>query len=209
MLFCELFVKNIKLLRLSHSLSMSDLAHLLNFKNRGSIGQMEKNMIYPSFEKLIDIANLFTVSIDWLVGRSSEPYNDEILLNIEREILSISCTSNEVSFKLLRSPLIPEEYLNENTRKNLYSLPVRANIIFLLRFKVIQVKTALESTLGIPMDNIQNSTTALIPILETYYCDNNKKRFKEVNNFYLQTLYALLKREQINPVFDISKSYSE
>lgn len=206
---CELFVNNMKELRLSHSLSMSELAYILKFKNKTSIGNIEKNIIYPSFEKLIDISNLFTVSIDWLVGRSSEPYNEEILLNIERELLSVSCTSNEVSFKLLRSPLIPEEYLNENTRKNLYSLPVRANIIFLLRFKVIQVKTALESTLGIQMDDIQNGTTDLLSVLEQYYCENNKKRFNEVNNFYLQNLYSLLKREQTNPVFDITKNYSE
>lgn len=202
---CELFVNNMKQLRLSHSLSMSELSYILNFKNKASIGKIEKNMAFPSLEKLIDISELFVVSIDWLVGRSSEPYNDEILLNIEREILSISCTSNEVSFKLLRSPLIPEEYLNETTRKKLYSLPVRANIIFLLRFKIIQIKTALESTVGIPMDNIQNSTTTLLSILETYYCDNNKKRFNEVNNFYLQNLNLLLSRQQTTPIFDITK----
>lgn len=202
---CELFVNNMKQLRLSHSLSMSELSYILNFKNKASIGKIEKNMAFPSLEKLIDISELFAVSIDWLVGRSSEPYNDEILLNIEREILSISCTSNEVSFKLLRSPLIPEEYLNETTRKKLYSLPVRANIIFLLRFKIIQIKTALESTVGIPMDNIQNSTTTLLSILETYYCDNNKKRFNEVNNFYLQNLNLLLSRQQTTPIFDITK----
>lgn len=199
------FSHNLHILRQSHCLSLSELALLINLKSKGSLSTLENAKNPPSFETLINIANLFTVSIDWLVGRSSEPYNEEFLLNIEKEILSISCTSNEVSFKLLRSPLIPEEYLNENTRKNLYSLPIRANIIFLLRFKIIQVKTALESTLGIPMDDIQNSTTTLLPILETYYCNNNKKRFNEINNFYLQNLNLLLNRQQTTPIFDITK----
>lgn len=199
------FSHNLHILRQSHCLSLSELALLINLKSKGSLSTLENAKNPPSFETLINIANLFTVSIDWLVGRSSEPYNEEFLLNIEKEILSISCTSNEVSFKLLRSPLIPEEYLNENTRKNLYSLPIRANIIFLLRFKIIQVKTALESTLGIPMDDIQNSTTTILPILETYYCNNNKKRFNEINNFYLQNLNLLLNRQQTTPIFDITK----
>lgn len=199
------FSHNLHILRKSHFLSLSELALLINLKSKGSLSTLENAKNPPSFETLINIANLLTISIDWLVGRSSEPYNEEIILNIERELLSLSCTSNEVSFKLLRSPLIPEEYLNENTRKNLYSLPIRANIIFLLRFKIIQVKTALESTLGIPMDDIQNSTTTLLPILETYYCNNNKKRFNEINNFYLQNLNLLLNRQQTTPIFDITK----
>lgn len=201
----SVFIKNLISLRNSYNLSSTDLTSLLNQKSRSSITNIESGRALPSFEKLIEIANLFTISIDWLVGRSSEPYNEEIILNIERELLSLSCTSNDISFKLLRSPLIPEEYLNENTRKNLYSLPIRANIIFLLRFKIIQVKTALESTLGIPMDDIQNSTTILLPILETYYCNNNKKRFNEINNFYLQNLNLLLNRQQTTPIFDITK----
>lgn len=204
----NIFIKNFISLRNSHDLSSGDLTFLLNQKSRSSITNIESGRALPSFEKLIEIANLFTISIDWLVGRSSEPYNEEIILNIEREILSISYTSNNVSFRLLRSPLIPEEYLNETTRKKLYSLPVRANLIFLLRFKIIQIKTALENTIGLQIDDIPNNSSELFSILETYYCDNNKKRFNEVNNLYLQNLNLLLSRQQTTPVFDITQIHS-
>ena len=85
MIICEIFAKNFKLLRLSHFLSMSDLAYILNFKNKSTISQLESIKIYPSFEKLLDIADLFAVSIDWLVGRSSQPYDEELILNLESQ----------------------------------------------------------------------------------------------------------------------------
>lgn len=182
---------------------------MINLKSKGTLSLLENNKTLPSYDTLINLSNLFAVSIDWLVGRSSTPYVEEIILTFERDLLSLSCTSNNIPLKLLRYPFIPEEYLNENTRKKLYSLPIRANLIFLLRFKVIQIKTALEITSGLKMDNIENNSTKILSILETYYCENNKKHFDEVNNFYLRNLSLLLKRQQTIPIFDITKSYSE
>lgn len=203
------FSQNIFILRKAHNLTILDLSNMINLKSKGTLSLLENNKTLPSYDTLINLSNLFAVSVDWLVGRSSAPYVEEIILTFERDLLSLSCTSNNIPIKLLRYPFIPEEYLNENTRKKLYSLPIRANLIFLLRFKVIQIKTALEITSGLKMDNIQNNSTKILSILETYYCENNKKHFDEVNNFYLHNLSLLLKRQQTIPIFDITKNYSE
>ena len=94
MVNCEIFATNFKLLRLSHFLSMSDLALILNFKNKSTIAQLETIKIFPSFETLLEIANLFAINIDWLVGRSSEPYSEEIILKLESEIMSIKLNAD-------------------------------------------------------------------------------------------------------------------
>ena len=128
MIICEIFAKNFKLLRLSHFLSMSDLAYILNFKNKSTISQLESIKIYPSFEKLLDIADLFAVSIDWLVGRSSQPYDEELILNLESQLMNIKIVKN-TEFK----SILPDTYSDIEKRKIYYSLAERANLIFLLQ----------------------------------------------------------------------------
>lgn len=122
------FAQKIKYLRKKYELSMSELAYILKFKNKTSIGNIEKNIIYPSFEKLIDIANLFTVSIDWLVGFTKEPYNEVIIEQVEEKIAVISITGR------CFIDTVPEHYVNKDLRKKTFTLSERAAIIFYIYY---------------------------------------------------------------------------
>ena len=78
---------------------------------------------------MLEIADLFAVNIDWLVGRSSEPYNEEVILNLENQIMDIRVNSGTVFKKIL-----PPLYANIEQRTIFFSLAERANLIFLLQY---------------------------------------------------------------------------
>ena len=84
---CELFANNIKNIREVHGLSMNDLASLMHFKSKGTIGQLETQKAQPSFDFLLKMNSIFAVSIDWLIGLSNQPYTNGSLLNVKNNIL--------------------------------------------------------------------------------------------------------------------------
>lgn len=118
------FAQKIKYLRKKYELSMSELSYMLNFKNKASIGKIEKNMAFPSLEKLIDIANLFAVRADWLLGRHPNPYSEVIIEQLEEEIAVISIDGR------CFIDTFPEHYVNKNLRKKTFTLSERAAIVF-------------------------------------------------------------------------------
>ena len=195
MIICEIFAKNFKLLRLSHFLSMSDLAYILNFKNKSTISQLESIKIYPSFEKLLDIADLFAVSIDWLVGRSSQPYDEELILNLESQLMNIKIVNN-TEFK----SILPDTYSDIEKRKIYYSLAERANLIFLLQY--LRVFAEKEPDI---LQNGGYTNTTLDIILESANIKKNRK--KEAAHKYYFVVYGIEKilqnkaRQQWNGAF--------
>lgn len=64
-----LFSERIKELRISQNLTQAELANKLGF-NRGTVGDWETRGKEPSFITLCDIASLFDVTIDYLLGYS-------------------------------------------------------------------------------------------------------------------------------------------
>jgi transcriptional regulator with XRE-family HTH domain len=63
----SVFAQRFKALRLANKLSMSKTTNLLGLKSSGSIAAFESGH-YPSVETLIKISNLFSVSLDYLLG---------------------------------------------------------------------------------------------------------------------------------------------
>lgn len=178
MVNCEIFTTNFKLLRLSHFLSMSDLALILNFKNKSTIAQLETGKIFPSFETLLEIANLFAINIDWLVGRSSKPYSEEIILQLESEIMSIKLNAN-TEFR----QSIPDIYSNIDKRIKFYSLSERANLIFLLQY--LKILTEKKSAL------LHNDTTLNFFKHILKQTNIKKQRFKDAEEKYLYVLRSI------------------
>lgn len=90
---------------------------------------IETGRILPSYEILTAIADLFAVKMDWLSGRTDEPYDDVIITRLESQLMDIKLADNTV-FR----DIAPEFYLDSNIKKVGFSLFDRANLIFLLRF---------------------------------------------------------------------------
>lgn len=64
-----LFSERVKELRIERGLTQAQLASKLGF-NRGTVGDWETRGKEPSFITLCDIASLFDVTIDYLLGYS-------------------------------------------------------------------------------------------------------------------------------------------
>lgn len=81
------FSKRFKALRDFYKLSSRDMAALLNYKSPSNISYFEKYPMSnkPSYQALISIQQLFGISIDWMLGISNEPYNNESLTCAETE----------------------------------------------------------------------------------------------------------------------------
>jgi transcriptional regulator with XRE-family HTH domain len=112
--------KNIKTLRHLHQLNQQELAVALNIK-QSTIANYEKDIRTPNLETMIAMADYFGVSLDDLVGRTSNNNLDMITLSDEflsyllqdeikkAEMLAIRLLENEdlitVYFKLFRYAL--------------------------------------------------------------------------------------------------------
>ena len=125
----ESLAKNLKFLRHLYGLSLSEMAMLINLKSKGSLSTLENAKNPPSFETLINIANVFAVNMDWLTGRTYESYNDIIITELEERLMDIKLAENTV-FR----DIAPDFYLDSSIKKVGFSLFDRANLIFLLQF---------------------------------------------------------------------------
>lgn len=176
------FSTRLKLLRKSYFLTNNCLAFLLNLKNEASIRDYEAQRTVPSVDVLSDIANLFGVSIDWLTGRSNVPYTDEILLSLEE-------------YNLL--PTV-ENYETPSKRSKLYSLPVRANIIFI--FKLLHSAPPIASISN--MSTLSNTSPEHAK--RTIFLSYIHLFKRKTSMSYDKALVKLIKQEITDPLFDIT-----
>ncbi len=154
MTISEEFQKRLKLLRTTYQLSHQDMTNLLNMKSRTNISNWELGKNIPSLDTLCDITSLFAIRTDWILGYVDYPYDNEIMLTIENQLLKTINNSIDIT------QWIPKEYKNPQMRTKIYSLDVRANIIYLLKMinisKNINPMWSLESNKIQKKLNIQN-----------------------------------------------------
>lgn len=72
--------QNIRMLRQARGLSQVDLGKRLNVSKQ-SISNWENDNIMPSVETLVQMADFFSVSTDYLLGRTDKQYLDVSGLN--------------------------------------------------------------------------------------------------------------------------------
>lgn len=133
MLFKDSFLIKFRLLREVHQLSTIQAAEIFSFKVNASISDLEFGRVNPSPAVLDTTVDIFGISIDWLAGKSEVIYREEILDAIENGLLADMVADDpslkyyQVSTYWLRNF---NRYIN---RKQVFSLPVRANIIFCMQ----------------------------------------------------------------------------
>jgi transcriptional regulator with XRE-family HTH domain len=147
----ESFSIKLKILRNTYGLSLAELAKILNMNTRGSLYDWENKRSFPSMENLIFLTNFFGVSLEWLLGRSSDIYTENSIylgeIAVYTEINDDHINGQEVG-KCYRADFLKaikhisgKKYFdldglnitNYSSRIKYYSLPVRANLLVLLR----------------------------------------------------------------------------
>lgn len=83
-----MFKDTIKILRDQKGLNQSELASILNV-SRTTISHWETGTSEPPFELLINIADYFEVSTDFLLGRLSKNKNDTSLNEYLKDCLKM------------------------------------------------------------------------------------------------------------------------
>jgi len=131
--FQDSFPKKIRLLREVHNLSTIQVAEFFSFKVNASVSDLEFGRANPTLATLDTIVNFFSVSIDWLAGKSSIIYREEILSAIEDKLLADMVTNNPQLHYYQLSTWWIRGSKRYSQRKQAFSLPVRANIIFCLQ----------------------------------------------------------------------------
>ena len=133
MSFQDLFPIKFKMLRTTHNLSTAQAAEFFSFKSKGSIASLEFMKAGPTLATLEDVVDFFSISMDWLAGKSSIIYREEILSAIEDKLLADMVTNNPQLHYYQLSTWWIKGSKRYSQRKQALSLPVRANIIFCLQ----------------------------------------------------------------------------
>lgn len=133
MSFQDLFPIKFKMLRTTHNLSTAQAAEFFSFKSKGSIASLEFMKAGPTLATLEDVVDFFSISMDWLAGKSSIIYREEILSAIEDKLLTDMVTNNPQLHYYQLSTWWIRGSKRYSQRKQAFSLPVRANIIFCLQ----------------------------------------------------------------------------
>ena len=137
----EVFAERLKELRKDFGLRHIELVKHCNYLRNTKISQStlsfwENLKTTPSIDSLQVVADVFGVTIDWLIGRSEEKYTESILLRLEPKFFPICVSLNEKEIKL--PVVLPTDYMDLPKRRKLYSLQQRANVIFMLRVLSIE-----------------------------------------------------------------------
>lgn len=132
----NIVARHIKHLRESHQLSVSQLSTIFG-KSRTTFSQIELgNMKLPQ-DFLTDIADFFAVSLDWLTGRTDEPYSLSVIQNQEASLLklsqqiSLSRSQNLIYYLAIIRIFELDAYWS---KVNKYSIDQRADVIYALNF---------------------------------------------------------------------------
>lgn len=79
-----MFGDRLKELREDANMTQEQLAEKLNI-NKSSISSYETNSKMPSVDKLVKIADIFKVSLDYLTCRTKDPYNISMQNKVVRD----------------------------------------------------------------------------------------------------------------------------
>lgn len=99
-----MFSDKLKELRKSKGATQDDLALAINV-SRQSVGNYENYSVYPDLDTLVLIADFFNVSTDYLLGRTEQKYNNNLLNDNSNKLLQkinlLDENTNEMILKLI------------------------------------------------------------------------------------------------------------
>lgn len=127
----------LKLLRYAGNLRLVDIKNLSKLYEEVSTNayrQWENQLRVPNVQSLITISNIFAVSLDWLVGRVDDPYDEKVIERLEKEIYPVTFSVENQMVKCIPGFWqVSEKYNDIELRRKNYSLDVRSNILYLFQ----------------------------------------------------------------------------
>ncbi|WP_455780921.1 helix-turn-helix domain-containing protein [Megasphaera elsdenii] len=142
------FASRLKALRSRYELTSQQMAEFIGMNSKGSYSKLENGKNPPSCKTLVRTARAFAVDMDYLIGRTQKPYEEELLRLEEKDLFPLVVslpdgTKRDVwdLFPASQRPCIPETYQNPVFREGFYSLQDRGDILTILHFLVHYLET--------------------------------------------------------------------
>ena len=198
-----IFSKRIKLLRKSYKFTLIEFASYFKIVSKATIGFWEKENAIPSADVLADLSTFFGISMDWFAGFSNIPYTNTSIENAEDFMLK---TLIEIDKNSTYKSFYPNEYLNTETRKKLYSLPIRANIVVLSHCAYIPLKEEELNYEPKPISKFENAIKYRANLIMNHLYPTVKGVSNHKNILYIGNLDQLLNRKITTPIYDIESS---
>ncbi len=188
----DIFAERFSLVRNTYHHTYKDISNVLGINANTITEWVKSKRNFPDPVKLSLIADIYGLKIDWLLGRTNQLYDHDILCRIEN-----SFTINFLNplFKL------PTEYLDNELRKNHYSAGIRANIIsntFTTQY------TAVSKVLG---QNFYKN-----PDYPTLITDNSiaiQNAFSDLLLDHDNLVYRLIFFQKREPAFDLEYAFKQ
>ena len=198
-----IFSKRIKQLRKCYKFTIIDFSTCFKIVSKTSVGAWEKATAIPSADVLADLSTFFGISMDWFAGFSNIPYTNESIENAENFVLKKLI---EIDRDTTYKSFYPNEYLNAETRKELYSLPVRANIVVLSHCVYIPFKEDELNYKPKAISKFENAVKYKANLIINHLYPTVQVTSNHKNILYIGDLDQLLKREITTPIYDIESS---
>ena len=189
----ELFAQRFSLLRNVYKFTYKDLGNVLGLNANTLTEWAVSKRNFPNPEKLVLIANLYGVSLDWLLGRTDIIYNNEVLSAVEEK--------NTLSILKRLYPTLPHVYENTLLRNKSYTFGVRANIITIAYSSMY---SAMSLTLGKDFYK-QDDFEKQILISHDTIVLTQARLLKDQDDI----IYKMLYKEITKPVFDVVAAFQE
>ena len=134
------FSMKVKAIRLFYCLSFRETASLLHYKSPANISFMEKVPMVnkPSFSLLIEMQQLYGLSLDWLMGMDAAPFTKASLESAELDLVD-RLTGLSLDFPMNRFPTVSllQQVMKEIVTNRQYSHLCDADrfvLLFLLQY---------------------------------------------------------------------------
>lgn len=142
------FASRLKALRSRYELTSGQMASFIGMNSKGSYSKLENGKNPPSCKTLVRTARAFAVDLDYLVGRTQKPYEEELLRIEEKDLFPLVVSLLDGTkrdawdfFPASQRPCIPEAYQNPVFRRGFYSLQDRGDILTILHFLAHYLET--------------------------------------------------------------------
>ena len=189
----ELFAQRFSLLRNVYKFTYKDLGNVLGLNANTLTEWAVSKRNFPNPEKLVLIANLYGVSLDWLLGRTDIIYNNEVLSAVEEK--------NTLSILKRLYPTLPHVYENTLLRNKSYTFGVRANIITIA---FSSMYSAMSLTLGKDFYKQDDFEKQILVSHDTIVL-TQARLLKDQDDI----IYKMLYKEITKPVFDVVAAFQE
>lgn len=122
------FVERFTIIKETYSLTYPELSKILGIKGKSTVNEWIRfKHSFPKEDTLVLISDVFAVSLDWLLGRINDPYNEANLTLLEENYaVPLFVMALEMTRKTL-----PENYKRTDLRRKNYTHGQRANLIFI------------------------------------------------------------------------------